>query len=108
MMEKRERKSPIQSTHVNTQGNKNCLDECGLGMKFDAKLKQCMLGIVGKNVNDMSTSPKNISIYMGEDTLRTYLNSAGKRVEILRKIYFIFKPLLFMNSCGILQFVKVE
>ena len=101
-------KSPIQSTNVNTQGNKNCLDECGLGMKFDAKLKQCKLGIVGKNVNDMSTSSKNISIYMGEDTLRTYLNSAGKRVENLRKIYFIFKPLLFMNRCGILQFVKVE
>ena len=88
MMEKRERKSTIQSTHLNTQGNKNCLVECGLGMKFDEKLKQCMLGTVGKNVNNMSTSPENIDIHMSEDTIGTFLNSAGKRVKIPRKAYF--------------------
>ena len=57
-------------------------------MKFDEKLKQCMLGIVGKNVNNMTTSPENIDIHMSEDTIGTYLNSAGKREKILRKAYF--------------------
>ena len=76
-MEKKDEKSAIKAIHVNTDGNKNCLAEYGLGMRFDENLKQCVIGTVGKNINDKSTSSNDISIYMSDETLRTYLNSGG-------------------------------
>ena len=77
IMEKKDKKSAIKAIHVNTDGNKNCLAEYGLGMRFDENLKQCMIGTVGKNINDKSTSSNDISIHMSDETLRTYLNSGG-------------------------------
>ena len=88
-MEKKDKKSAIKAIHVNTDGNKNCLAECGLGMRFDENLKQCMIGTVGKNINDKSTSSNNISIHMGDETLRTYLNSGGNNKVCKSKILFL-------------------
>ena len=88
-MEKKDKKSAIKAIHANTDGNKNCLAECGLGMRFDENLKQCMIGTVGKNINDKSTSSKDLIIHMNDETLRTYLNSGGNNKVCKSKILFL-------------------
>ena len=65
---------------INTKGTQTCL--VGLGMRFDQETGQCTLGVVGKNMagSHPSSHPKNIEVYMSDDTHMTYLH-AGKKIK---------------------------
>ena len=41
-------------------------------MRYDQKIGHCMLGTVGKGINNDSGSSNNINVYMSDETLRIY------------------------------------
>ena len=75
-----ERKQTIKLTFANTAGSQACLAQAGSGMRHDLELGRCMLGTVGKGINNASASSSDINVYMRDDTLRKYLlDKAGKK-----------------------------
>ena len=72
-----EKKSAIKSTNIKNIGNQTCLNQSGLGFKYDQNAGKCTLGRVGKEIgnvmkatNSLSSDP--ITVYINEDTLKTY------------------------------------
>ena len=49
-------------------------------MRYDLGLGRCMLGTVGKGINNDLGSSNNINVYMSDETLKIYsLDSPGKK-----------------------------
>lgn len=112
-----EKKSTIKSSKINTAGNQTCLNQSGLGMMFDQNTGQCILGRVGKKIRNMteatnSLSSNPITVYMNDDTLKTYmLDRPGKKPFItysIIKISIQFSLKIFLLSYGIHQYIKLK
>ena len=75
-----ERKQTVKSTFANIAGSKTCLSEAGSGMRYDMGTRRCILGTVGKGINNDSGASNNINVYMSDETLKIYsLDSPGKK-----------------------------